>query len=200
MSKNKKAIYLSEAEGRYVEKFRTWKDKKLRFLIAILANLGVKPIWLSLAGLVCSVLTFFWLGSNTGVVLFLLILSVIFDNLDGSLARFTGDRDEKGAWVDLFCDNLGLVIVVLFSIYNGVISGFWGASYAVTYILMLIALFIFRFKKVAALPVFRSKYWFYGCFLVLLLGADIFEPFLVFMTVYMLVMNVFLYKKLYNQI
>lgn len=200
MPKNKKVIYLSDLESKYFDGFRDWKDKRWRFLIAGLANVGVKPIWLSLAGLFCSILTFFWIGSSSAVVLCLLILSVILDNLDGSLARFMGQKDEKGAWVDLFCDNLGLAIVVLFSIYHGVINGFWGASYIVNYILMLVALFIFQYKKEPALPVFRSKYWFYGCFLVLLLGYDIFEPFLLFMTVYMLVMNGFLYKKLYDQI
>ncbi|MGL5830826.1 MAG: CDP-alcohol phosphatidyltransferase family protein [Candidatus Altimarinota bacterium] len=200
MPKNKKSIYLSDFEVEGVNKFRDWKDKKWRFLIVILANLGIKPIWLSFAGLFCSALTFFWLDKSPVVVLFLLVLSVIFDNLDGSLARFLGKKDMKGAWVDLFCDNLGLILVVLFSIYHGVVDGFLGASYLVNYLFMLTALFIFQYKNVVAIPVFRSKYWFYGCFLVLLFGYDIFEPFLVFMTVYMLVMNVFLYKKLYDQI
>lgn len=200
MPKNKKVIYLSDFEDKYFNKFRAWKDRRWRFLVVILANLGIKPIWLSLAGLLCSALTFFWLGKSAGMVLFLLILSVVFDNLDGSLARFLGKKDEKGAWVDLFCDNLGLVLVVLFSIFHGVVDGFLGASYVINYLFMLVAMFIFQYLKKPGILVFRSKYWFYGCFLVLLLGADVFEPFLVFMTVYMLVMNIFLYKKLYDQI
>jgi len=117
----------------------------LTHIAKFLHSLGLNPFSLSLLGLVCAFLSgilYYMLATRpwvSWVAPILLLLSGLFDALDGAMARVYGQVTKFGGVIDSVFDRIGEVFVYCGIILGGVSSPFWGlvalvASLMVSYI------------------------------------------------------------------
>lgn len=168
-----------------------------RPLTVYLAKKRVMPEHLSVAGLLMALPFVYFFGFNPLIAFVFLILNVIFDGLDGPLARLSGNRGNAGAFTDLACDHLSFLVIFMTLFHYQLMSSFWGALYLVNYFLMLSMVVYCRAVRIRFFPVIRSKYAVYAIlFLWLLTTVNVFDPVLVFFTVYMVITNYFLFERI----
>lgn len=187
----------AEDEDRYHAKLRHVRDKAFMPLCKFFTRYGIKPDTLSYVGLLMVVPFIYFFGFNPWIAFIFILLNVLFDAVDGPLARYQHRLSVKGAVIDTVCDYLSFFIIFLTFLYYGLLSPFWGAVYILNYAVMLALIIFCRAMKITFFPVARSKYYVYLVFLYwLFTGVNFFDPFLVLCTVYMLVTNVFLFDRI----
>ena len=81
------------------------------FLVKPLAKLKINPNFLTLLGLVFAVLV--WNSPNRWFAFIFLLISLIFDGIDGSLAIIRNVTSNQGAVIDSFVDRLSEVFWAL---------------------------------------------------------------------------------------
>ena len=82
-----------------------------------------------------------------------IILNWLADNLDGELARARNQTSDRGFFLDLFLDNLGLTILALaigFSSYS--IFALWAVAHMISLLRTILILFGIILKKEFVLP------------------------------------------------
>jgi archaetidylinositol phosphate synthase len=120
-------------------------EAALTLLAKSFHSLGLNPFSLSLLGLVCAFLSgtlYYTLAIwpwISWVAPILLLLSGLFDALDGAMARVYGQVTKFGGVIDSVFDRIGEVFVYCGIILGGFSSIFWGlvalvASLMVSYI------------------------------------------------------------------
>ena len=123
--------------------------KKIEAALTLMAkslhSLGLNPFSLSLLGLICGFLSgvLYYLVATRPSVLWIapifLLLSGLFDALDGAMARVYGQVTRFGGVIDSVFDRIGEVFAYCGIILGGSSSLFWGlaalvASFMVSYI------------------------------------------------------------------
>ncbi|MCF7812311.1 CDP-alcohol phosphatidyltransferase family protein [Candidatus Gracilibacteria bacterium] len=68
----------------------------------------------------------------------LLLASFVLDGIDGSLARYTGKNDHRGALTDTFTDQVSVSATTIGLLVNGLIDIFWGSLYLVLYPVLIL--------------------------------------------------------------
>lgn len=178
-------------------KVRNFRDFLLRPLVKLLAFCGIRPDVLSYVafGMVCFFPVFFsfypWI--SVGV----LVVGLVLDGVDGALARFLKVESVRGSLLDRTLDHVGFLVVFFTLLYYEFFSAFWGGIYSVNYVILLFLLVILQSFSVKTFSVVRGKYFFYGMLLVWnFSGWNFFDPFIVVFSLYMIVVNYFLFRKL----
>jgi len=113
-------------------------EAALALLAKFLHSLGLSPFSLSLLGLVCAFLSsilYYVLATRpwiSWIAATLLLLSGLFDSLDGAMARVYGQTTRFGGVIDSVFDRIGEVFVYSGIILGGSSSLFWGLVALVT--------------------------------------------------------------------
>ena len=113
-------------------------EAALALLAKFLHSLGLSPFSLSLLGLVCAFLSgilYYALAIRpwiSWIAATLLLLSGLFDALDGAMARVYGQATRFGGVIDSVFDRIGEVFVYSGIILGGSSSLFWGLVALVT--------------------------------------------------------------------
>ena len=113
-------------------------EAALALLAKFLHSLGLSPFSLSLLGLVCAFLSgilYYVLAIRpwiSWIAATLLLLSGLFDALDGAMARVYGQATRFGGVIDSVFDRIGEVFVYSGIILGGSSSLFWGLVALVT--------------------------------------------------------------------
>lgn len=112
--------------------------KKVQSLLTaeakLLHNLGLKPNQISGAGILLAFLTgcTYWIGRDNPISLILapmlLLLSGLFDALDGVIARMYGETTAFGGFLDSLLDRYADSFVFVGIIISGVVSIHWGLA------------------------------------------------------------------------
>ncbi len=189
-------IFSEEEEEKYI-KWRNLRDRFFHPLCVHLAKLRIPPAFLSYAGLLTVVPFIIFFPINPWFSFFAILANVFFDSIDGPYARYTKKDSSNGALTDMICDYGSFIVFFMTIFFYGLMNRFWAGFYIVNYAVMISLVIFCHKKKINFFPVIRSKYYFYGIFLILLIsGRNIFDPFLVFFSVYMLISNILLADKL----
>ena len=113
-------------------------EAALTLLAKFLHSLGLSPFSLTLLGLVCAFLSgilYYVLAIRpwiSWVAAILLLLSGLFDALDGAMARVYGQVTRFGGVIDSVFDRIGEALVYSGIILGGLSSLFWGLVALVT--------------------------------------------------------------------
>jgi len=113
-------------------------EATLALLAKLLHSLGLSPFSLSLLGLVCAFLSgilYYVLAIRpwiSWIAATLLLLSGLFDALDGAMARVYGQATRFGGVIDSVFDRIGEVFVYSGIVLGGSSSLFWGLVALVT--------------------------------------------------------------------
>lgn len=176
------------------ERFQRMRDRFFAPVCGLLTKIGVKPDHLSYFNLLLIVPFAYFLHSSPFLSLGVLLLSLLADALDGCLARHQKISSQRGALLDIAADHAFFMGVVLSLIFVRSIDGFWGAAYAVNYLILIFLVMLMRSLQMHVFPVFRSKYYLYLFWILFLFtGLGYLDIFLVFCTVYMFLTNLFLF-------
>ncbi|HEU5228876.1 MAG TPA: CDP-alcohol phosphatidyltransferase family protein [Ktedonobacteraceae bacterium] len=105
------SIY-SEEEEKVLGPWQRIRQRLLSPLAAFLSYLGISPDALSFASVALGIGFCFLAPTNFTLAFWLLVVSIVFDGLDGVEARLRGKSTPRGSFTDLFCDQA----VVAFSV------------------------------------------------------------------------------------
>lgn len=188
--------FTEEEEGWYL-RFRLWKDRILNPVCHLLFRFGVRPVFLSFMSFFMVFPFFYFFPLYPWLALGFLILNILFDALDGSLARFSKTFSLQGAALDIAVDHFSFAVFFFIVLWLKFFDPFWGAMYLVNYVVMLSLILFCRSLNVRFFPVIRSKYFFYLLlFFWIMFEVNYFDFFLVFFSIYMLITNIFLFRVL----
>jgi len=147
----------------------TLRDKRTKLVAAVfprVARLGLVPDTVSYVGLaLLAGLALYFVRCPELAVLFLLG-HVLCDGLDGALARHAGKASQSGAFTDLVCDQLGMVVVAMMAILHHLVTPLIGTIYIALYLIVVVFGVIINVMGLGARITITSKYFLYIIFAV----------------------------------
>lgn len=187
----------SQAEEPAYAWFQRARDRFFAPLCPVLTKVGIKADYLTYLNFLLATGLVYFFTTFPYVSLVFLLLSILFDSLDGCLARYQKSTTQRGALLDIAVDHWFLFVVVFTFVATKTVDGFWGGIYAFNYLLMIILVLILRSLNMHVFPIVRSKYYLYLFWIFFLFtGLNYLDVFLVFFTVYMFFTNLLLFNTL----
>jgi phosphatidylglycerophosphate synthase len=196
MHGNNNFSVFSEEEDRYYDKWKNFRDELLKPVCSLMAKYKIPVSAISYAGLLAIFPFIYFFATNPWISFVFLCVNIFMDSLDGPYSRYTHSESLKGAITDTACDHLSFLGVFFTLLYYGLMNYFWATLYILNYFLMLAFVIYCRNKKIKFFPIFRSKSFIYGFFLLMLItGFNMFNPVLVLFSVYMIITNILLFSR-----
>jgi phosphatidylglycerophosphate synthase len=190
------SIFSREEESANL-KWRAFRDNFFKPVSGFLSGYGIQPSLLSYLGLAMVLPFIYFFPSNPWFSFLFILLNLFLDGIDGPYARYVHKDSLKGSITDLSCDYLSFLIIFMTFLYFGLMNYFWATLYILNYVLMLGFVIYCRNKKIRFFPVMRSKYYLYGTFFILIVwNINIFDPLLVFFSIYMVITNILLFDRI----
>ena len=93
----------------FKEKF----DSFFKPLVKLLKRLNVDPIHLTVISTIFGLFSVFFLYLDHLLFIVFILLSIFFDKLDGTLARFTNKSTEYGRWMDYLSDSMITLLLLI---------------------------------------------------------------------------------------
>lgn len=95
------------------KKVRKRKDQFLLFIVKGFDFLNIKPFWVSVIGLIFGLSAAFVLfKGKENLFLILICLKILFDGLDGTLARYKKSASKEGRLIDYSFDRIVTIAVM----------------------------------------------------------------------------------------
>jgi phosphatidylglycerophosphate synthase len=91
---------------------------------------------------------------------------VICDGVDGAYARHTGRPSQSGAFTDLVCDQLGMVVVAMMAILHHMVPPLLGTVYIALYLIVVVFGVLINVLGVGTRITITSKYFLYLVFAI----------------------------------
>lgn len=159
-------------------------EKRTRLVAAVvppLDRLGLVPDTISYLGITLLVgVALFFVRAPLVAVLFLLG-HVVCDGVDGAYARHTKKASQSGAFTDLVCDQLGMMVVALMTILHHLVPPLLGSVYVALYLIVVVFGVLINVLALGTRITITSKYFLYGCFgLWAIWGVNYFSPLMYF--------------------
>lgn len=145
-------------------KFRKLKSLIIKPIVKVLVKTGISANMLTIIGLVCGIISFFFMFNDHFWFVVFLLLQTVFDILDGDVARATGKQDKFGYFLDKTADNICALLLIIkpyfymdeplalyaFVIYLGhlFLAGKSWDSFFIPGSTIMRVLFIFKFYKI----------------------------------------------------
>ncbi len=172
--------------------FHLWFAEKRTKVISVIfppfVRLGLVPDTISYIGIsLLAGVVFYFLRRPLLAALFL-AGHVICDGLDGAYARHTNKASQAGAFTDLVCDQLGMVVVSLMAILHHMVYPVLGAVYMTLYLIVVVFGVIINVMGLGSRVTVTSKYILYIVYL-LWAGWKI-DLFTLFMSLFSIIMAV----------
>lgn len=162
---NSGSFYASN-EAKKMAAFKRKKDALVRPLIKIFVRLGVTPNMISYLGLIAA-FGFLIFAEHAKIALILLCTHLIFDGLDGPLARYTKKISEKGAFTDAGCDLAGFLFITVgltkIGLLNEILTTFLIFLYTLTVFFIVIKRHL-KTKIPAWIP--RPRLYIFGAYFI----------------------------------
>lgn len=127
-------------------------------------------------GLVPDTISYIGIAFLAGVVLFFLrqpLVAVIFlaghvicDGVDGAFARHTDKASQSGAFTDLVCDQVGMVVVAMMAILHHMVPPLLGTTYIALYLIVVVFGVLINVLDLGTRITVTSKYFLYLIFLI----------------------------------
>lgn len=165
MKKKSSDVYAGK-ERKYMHKFQEMKDKLFSPFLKLLMILKITPNMLSVMSLILGVLFVVFISKDLMLSLLFLILSVFFDGIDGSLARFSNKVSKNGALVDQVCDHSMIVLSAVGFVMIGLVNILWGIVYVLSYTLLVFTVVARNKREIPFSFVLRPRLFVYLAFLI----------------------------------
>jgi phosphatidylglycerophosphate synthase len=166
-------------------------EKRTRFFSVIFppfVRLGVVPDTISYVGIALLAGVVLYFVRNPPVAIAFLAGHVICDGMDGAYARHTGKASQAGAFTDLVCDQLGMVVVAIMAMFHHMVTPLLGSIYVSLYLIVVVFGVIINVMGLGTRITVTSKYFLYIVYLVWAFwGINIFSAMMTLFSAVMLV-------------
>ncbi len=163
--------YVNKEERKAQKAFAAIRDKVFSPVIGLLVRAGVTPNQVSLAGVAVLFATCLLPPSMAWWAVAGMALYVLFDGIDGPLARRLSLDHTGGALVDLVADHMGVIFVSAAAIHH---LGAWGPAmvvFACAYLLFICLVVYANALGIVLRRFVRTKYVFFLLYLASLYTA-----------------------------
>jgi len=107
---------------RLYEKNVAFRDRTFKGIAYVLDKIGIRPSWITVAGILFMVLFILFIRKNDSYSLTFLLLSLCFDFLDGVLARYQKKSSDRGKYIDASADTFNSFLFVFGLAYGGFVN------------------------------------------------------------------------------
>jgi phosphatidylglycerophosphate synthase len=164
-------------------------DKRTRMaaiLVPLFKRLGLVPDTISYIGiaLLAGVVLYFVRSPLTAVIF--LAAHILCDGLDGAYARYAGRASHSGAFTDLVCDQLGMVVVATLAVFHHFVEPLLGCIYITLYLIVVVFGVIINFMGLGTRITLTNKYFLYAMYGIWAVWGQNYFP--LFMTICSLLM------------
>ncbi len=122
-------------------KFMLWgQDVRAYILLPMLKFMkenGVTPDHITILSLTSGVAAALSIGFDNDLALILILLHVLFDGIDGPLARYSKKDSNKGTFADTACDQIAIAGIGLGLINAGIVTPLSGSIYILLYTVVI---------------------------------------------------------------
>jgi phosphatidylglycerophosphate synthase len=150
--------YFGKADKKYFDMFAHWRTKAIHRLVPVLDFFGMTPDLISYIALSMMFPVVFIFLSHPILATFLILFGIFLDGIDGAYARNKQAQSERGAIVDILCDQIGMGIIAISSIYYGLLDPAWGMYYVFIYLLMICLILYQNMHDISVQLHMRTKY------------------------------------------
>lgn len=161
--------YFNEGESEAQAKFAAKRDQWFRPAVLILARVGLSPNAVSALGVIFAILAAFFQPSFWYGAAVLLLLYILMDGLDGPLARHTSRQSQGGSLVDIFSDQVGVVIVAVASVVWVDANLPLAIAFAFLYIHVIYMMVICNSNSIRLPKIARVKYIYFFVYTICLI-------------------------------
>ncbi len=161
-SKSYKDFFNYFGEERIVhDRFAEFRTRLISHVVPPFSRFGIVPDTISYVGIALLAGVVLYFLRNPIVAMLFLAGHVFFDGVDGAYARRTGKASQSGAFTDLVCDQLGMVIVSLMVIFHHMVAPLIGAVYIALYLMVVVFGVIINAIGLKTRITITSKYFLY---------------------------------------
>ncbi|MBL4811589.1 MAG: CDP-alcohol phosphatidyltransferase family protein [Rhodobacteraceae bacterium] len=157
--------YFNDGEGEKQAQFAAKRDRFFASAVGLLQKLGLTPTAVSILGVGFALIAAAIPGQYWGAVALFLVLYVLMDGLDGPLARATNTQSQGGSLVDIFADQIGVIIVAVAALYWAGASPALNIGFAFIYINVIYLMVICNLLKAKMPAILRVKYFYFVIYL-----------------------------------
>lgn len=150
------SIY-SDFEKRFLGPWQGIRQLVLAPFVKILLRLGVTADMLSFTSAGLGVGFFLLVNVNFVLAFWLLIGSIILDGLDGVGARLMGKLTTRGAFTDMFCDQVVVVFSVAGLVWYGLVNPVLAILFVYVYTALVTFLVIHKLLQVSSFGLVRPS-------------------------------------------
>lgn len=148
-------------KDRYIHQWLAEKRTALFRVASRLEKLGLAPDTISFLGIALLVGVVLYFARSPMLAVLFLFGHVLCDGLDGAYARNTQKASQSGAFTDLVCDQLGLVVVAMATVYHHLVSPLLGCLYITLYLIVVVFGVIINVLGLSCRITVTSKYFLY---------------------------------------
>ncbi len=130
-------------------------------LVEPFRRLGLAPDTISYTGIAFLAGVILYFVRKPSVAVMFLAGHVICDGLDGVFARHARKASQSGAFTDLVCDQLGMVVVAMAAVFHHLVAPLLGAVYMVLYLIVVGFGVIINAMGLGTRVTITSKYFLY---------------------------------------
>lgn len=137
-----------------------WQQLRQRFLSPIafvLSRLGISANMLSFASVIFGLGFFLLAPFQFAIAFWLLVASILCDGLDGVEARLTKTNTAKGAFTDMFCDQVVVAFSVAGLAWKGLIHPVLAILFVYIYTALVTFLVLHRMQHVSSKGLIRPS-------------------------------------------
>lgn len=117
--------------------FAEKRTRTLSSLVEPFRRLGLAPDTISYTGIAFLAGVFLYFVRKPSLAVMFLAGHVICDGLDGVFARHARKASQSGAFTDLVCDQLGMLVVAMAAVFHHLVAPVLGAVYMVLYLIVV---------------------------------------------------------------
>jgi len=143
---------------------QAFAERRTRLIAAVIppfVRLGLAPDTISYIGLALLAGVVIYFIRDPRVAALFLLGHVICDGLDGAFARHAGKASQSGAFTDLVCDQMGMVVVSLLAIFHHLVYPLVGTVYVALYLIVVVFGVIINVMGIGSRITITSKYFLY---------------------------------------
>ena len=160
--------YFNAGETEKQSRFAARRDAIFSPAVRILAGLGATPTQISILGVVFAVLAAALSGLGWLVVTLLIVLYVLMDGLDGPLARHLKVQGQGGSLVDIFADQVGVIIIAVGAVIWTSGDPALQVGFAFTYISTIYLMVLCNVLGIHMPLIARVKYFYFALYVAVL--------------------------------
>ncbi len=146
--------------------FAEKRTKLLGFIFPSFVRLGLAPDTISYIGIALLTGVILYFLRNPKLAVLFLVGHLVCDGMDGAFARHAGKASQSGAFTDLVCDQLGMVVVSMMAIFHHMVSPVLGAVYITLYLIVVVFGVIINAMGLGTRVTITSKYILYSVYAI----------------------------------